>query len=67
MEGLNKRDLDYLVRTIMPELYERKRKKDEYLELLMNTLPEKSTDIADDSIAETTAIPNQLEEMRLSA
>lgn len=67
MEGLNKRDLDYLVRTIMPELYERKRKKDEYWELLMNTLPEKSTDIADDSIAETTAIPNQLEEMRLSA
>ena len=67
MEGLNKRDLDYLVRTIMPELYERKRKKDEYWELLMNTLPEKSTDIADDSIAETTAIPNQLEDMRLSA
>lgn len=67
MEGLNKRDLDYLVRTIMPELYERKRKKDEYWELLMNTLPEKSTDIADDSIADTTAIPNQLEEMRLSA
>ncbi len=67
MEGLNKRDLDYLVRTIMPELYERKRKKDEYWELLINTLPEKSTDIADDSIAETTAIPNQLKEMRLSA
>ena len=67
MEGLNKRDLDYLVRTIMPELYERKWKKDEYWELLMNTLPEKSTDIADDSIADTTAIPNQLEEMRLSA
>ncbi len=67
MDGLNKRDLDYLVRTIMPELYERKRKQDEYLELLMKTLPEKPTDIAEDSIADTTAIPNQLEEMRLSA
>lgn len=67
MDGLNKRDLDYLVRTIMPELYERKRKQDEYLELLMKTLPEKPADIAEDSIADTTAIPNQLEEMRLSA
>ena len=67
MEGLNKRDLDYLVRTIMPELYERKRKQDEYLELLMKTLLEKPTGIAEDSVAETTAIPNQLEEMRLSA
>ena len=67
MDGLNKLDLDYLVRTIMPELYERKRKQDEYLELLMKTLPEKPTDIAEDSIADTTAIPNQLEEMRLSA
>lgn len=67
MEGLNKRDLDYLVRTIMPELYERKRKQDEYLELLMNTLPEKPTDIAADSIADTTAIPKPLEKMRLSA
>ena len=66
MHGLNKRDLDYLVRTIMPELYERKRKQDEYLELLMKTLPEKPTDIAEDSIADTTAIPNHLEEMRLS-
>ena len=67
MEGLNKRDLDYLVRTIMPELYERKRKQDEYWELLMKTLPEKPTDIAEDLIADTTAIPNQLDEMRLSA
>ena len=67
MEGLSKRDLDYLVRTIMPELYERKRKQDEYLELLMKTLPEKPTGIAEDSIADTTAIPNQLDEMRLSA
>lgn len=67
MEGLNKRDLDYLVRTIMPELYERKRKQDEYWELLMKTLPEKPTDIAEDSIVSKTAIPNQLDEMRLSA
>ena len=40
MEGLNKRDLDYLVRTIMPELYERKAKKDAFMEHLLETLPE---------------------------
>ena len=40
MEGLNKRDLDYLVRTIMPELYERKAKKDAFMEHLLRTLPE---------------------------
>ena len=40
MDGLCKKDLDYLVRTIMPELYERKAKKDAYMEHLLDTLPE---------------------------
>ena len=40
MERLDKRDLDYLVRTIMPELYERKAKKDAFMEHLLETLPE---------------------------
>lgn len=59
MEGLNKRDLDYLVRTIMPELYEKKRAKDEYLEHMLETLPE----YYDEGLAATV----KLEEMRLSA
>ncbi len=40
MERLSKKDLDYLLRTIMPELYERKTKKDAFIEQLMETLPE---------------------------
>ena len=40
MKRLSKKDLDYLVRTIMPELYERKAKNDAFMEQLMETLPE---------------------------
>ena len=40
MEKISKNDLDYLVRTIMPELYERKAKKDAFMEQLMEALPE---------------------------
>ncbi len=40
MERLSKMDLDYLVRTIMPELYERKAKKDAFMEQLLETLPD---------------------------
>lgn len=40
MERLSKNDLDYLVRTIMPELYEQKAKKDTFMEQLMETLPD---------------------------
>ena len=40
MDRLCKKDLDYLVRTIMPELYDRKAKKDAYMEHLLTKLPE---------------------------
>lgn len=40
MEKISKNDLDYLVRTIMPELYERKAKKDAFMEQLMEALSE---------------------------
>ena len=40
MSGLSKKDFDYFVRTIMPELYERKAKKDAFMEHLLDTLPE---------------------------
>lgn len=40
MERLDKKDLDYLVRTIMPELYERKAKKDAFMEHLLDTHPD---------------------------
>ena len=55
MEKISKNDLDYLVRTIMPELYERKAKKDAFMEQLMEALSEapiKMISITEPSVAE---------------
>ena len=58
MEKISKNDLDYLVRTIMPELYEKKAKKDAFMEQLMETLPK--TPIKMISITEPYAAEKRL-------
>ena len=67
MNGLSKSDLDYLVRTIMPELYEMKRKKDEYWDYLMKTLPECAPDVVTDSAINIDVSTKAVEKTRLSA
>lgn len=67
MSGLSKNDLDYLVRTIMPELYERKRKKDEFWEHLKNTLPEKATNTVTDSVITINTGSAAVKETRMTA